>query len=146
MHQPYVGVRAEVLGAVADHGPGAEYPGERFIFDTDPGESFIVLKAYIIMRPVFLDEVVFEKEGILFGSNDDVFDIGYFSHQHLHFAADRIDLHEVGAYPFLQVLGLAHINDPVFLVKVLVYTGFVRQRPDDGFEMGEVFIEGAQFT
>jgi hypothetical protein len=143
MHKPYVGIGPEILGSVADNGSRAENPWKRFIFDADPGKGFVVLEAYIIMRAVFLDEVIFEQKGILFRGNYDIFDVGYFSHQHLHLSADRVDLDKIRVDPFLQVLCFPHIDNTVFFVKILVNPGFIRQRPDNGFEMGKVFIKCA---
>jgi len=144
MHKPYVRIRAEILAPVADHRACAENPGEGFIFNADPGKGFIVLEAYIIMRTVFLDKVIFEKQGILFGGYDNIFDVGDFSDQHLDFSADRCDLDKIRTDPLLQVLCLAYVYDAVFIVKILVHPRFIRQGPDNGLKLGEVFIEGAQ--
>jgi len=87
------------------------------------------------MRAVFFDEVVFEQQGVLLGCYHDIFDVGDFPYQHLNLSADRIDLDEVGADPFLQVLCFPDIDDAVLIIKILVNAWLIRQGPDNGLEM-----------
>jgi len=144
VHEPAVGVGAEVGRSVADYVAGGEDAREGFFFNADPGEGLIVLERYVVVRAVLLNEVVLEQEGVLFGLHDDVTDVGDPAHQHLHLAAHGVDLGEVGAYPLLQVLGLPHVNDPVLLVEILIHSRLLREVFHDGFEVREVLVQGVR--
>ena len=49
MHQPDIGIRTEIKGAVADHMTGGEHPRERLIFYAYPGKGLVILQRNIIM-------------------------------------------------------------------------------------------------
>jgi hypothetical protein len=95
------------------------------------------------MRTVLFDEVIFKEKCILFRIYDNIPDIGDLPYQHLDFPADRVDLAEIGTYPFLQVLRFPDINDTVLIVKILVNPRFLGQIPDDGLQVGKIFIQGS---
>ena len=76
------------------------------------------------MGLVFLDEVVFEKQCILFSIYHNKLNIGNLPDQHLNLPADGVDLCEIGVDALLKVLGLTYIDDLILVIKELVNTRF----------------------
>ena len=69
-----MGIRAVVFRPVFDDPSGGENTRKIFFFDAQQGVGFIIFQQDIIAGPVFFNQVVFQKEGIHLGGDNDVFD------------------------------------------------------------------------
>jgi hypothetical protein len=112
-----------------------EDPGKWFVLDADPGECLVVFEGDIVMRLVFLDQVVLQQESILFRINYNVADISDPADQHLNLSTDGIDLYKIAANALLKVLCLSDVNDPVLIIKKLINPRLMRKRSDDSLQV-----------
>src|SRR5690606_35368710 len=68
-------ISAKVQASVLIYLPGLVHPGKGLVTHNYPGICFIILKKYIIARPVLFYQVVFEKQGIFFRTNNNMLNI-----------------------------------------------------------------------
>ena len=115
-------------------------PGVRFILNTYPWKCLIVLELYIITRLVFLDEVVFQQQGIELGVDHDMPDGIDLPDQQGKLGPHGPVLIEVRGHSFAKALGLADIDHLTFFIDELVHTRLVRKCLYGEFELIYVLI------
>jgi len=116
-----------------------ENTGKVFVGHADAGVGLPVFQQHVIARVVFLDERVFEQQGIFFGLHHRVGNIVYLAHKNFCFETVHL-LMEVGRHPALELLGFAHVDDLVLAVVKLVAAGKLRQVQHDVFQIGETLF------
>jgi hypothetical protein len=128
-----VGVGPEVARSVLNNPSGPKNAGELFVGDPYRRVGFAVLEVDVVTRTVFLDEVVFQKEGFIFVGSGDVFDAFDLTYQDP--GLDRLRAGKVGSYPFFQVFGFSDIDDGPLLVFHEVDPGISGKILDKAFEI-----------
>ncbi len=117
-----VAVRAEVCSKSLVYLSCVDNAWEIFVGYADARVGFTVLQQDVIAGIPLLDKVVFKQEGILFRVYDDVFYIVNLGNKYACLEVVVLSV-EVTAYPSLQVLCLADVDDSVVFVKVLIAAG-----------------------
>ena len=74
---------------------------------------------------ILLNQIIFQKQCILFGIYHEIFNIPNLLHQNPRLVAIVL-LIEIGRNPALQVLCLADIDNRPLLIKVLIASGLFR--------------------
>ena len=134
IHGRQVAVGSVVRRAVADDAAGLEDAREVFVLDADAGVGLVVLQQDVVARLVFLDEVVLQQQGVFFGVDHDVADVGYLAHQYAGLAGPVVAVEVGGDSPF-QIFGLSNVDDGSFAVQVLVDAGAFGQVQHDAFQV-----------
>ena len=86
----------------------------------DPRIGLVVLEQDVVTRLEGLYQRIFEQQRVGLAVDDDMADLGDLPHQHTHFGAVLLALHEIGGDPFAQALGLTHIDNRSGAVHELV--------------------------
>ena len=120
-------VRAEVEGAVLYEAAGEEDSGEVLVADADPGVGLAVFQEDVVAGLELFDEVVFQQEGVFFGGNDGVHQVGDLADHGAGLAVQRLRRAEVLRHAALEVLRLADIDHRPFLVQKAVDPGGMGQ-------------------
>ncbi len=92
----------------------------------DVGEGFVVAQQHVVARPVALDEIGFEEEGLRLGRRLHEGHI-YGGHDHAGDAVRVARALGVVRHALLQIARLAHVNDVSVTVDHAVNAGRVRQ-------------------
>ena len=100
---------------------------KRLVFDNNPRIGLVVLEQNVVSWFVFLYEVVFKKQRILFGFHNKMFDGNYFAYQHFRFGM-RLLFVEVRRNTAFQVFCLTHIDKRSLFIKILIHAGIGGQR------------------
>ena len=124
----HAAVRPEISGAVAAYIPCKEYSGELAGRDAYPWISLGILKEDIVLRLVLLDEIVLQKQGVGFRVHYGVLGIGNLRHQKSGLGIQPFGRDKVLGHPFVQILGLAHIDNFPLGVIVTIDTGGMREK------------------
>jgi hypothetical protein len=81
----------------------------------DVGVALIILQAYVVVRPVLLDQRHLQDQGFQLGADNNPVNIGDILYQVARFQirvrAVQLVVVEIGTHPVAQVVGLAHIDD-----------------------------------
>ncbi len=88
------------------------------------GVAFVVFQANVILRPMALDQVHLEDQGLELRGHHNPLHVGDPSHQFGGLAIRRAGLVEIGADPAAQVHRLADVDHPAGLVFHQVTAGF----------------------
>lgn len=123
----YGGVRAIIFRAVFDIASGQEDPWKRFVGDADPGIGLVILQQNVVMRLKLLDQIVFQKKGILLRFHQGVVHICDMLHQGAGFLVKLLFRTEILAYATFQILGFADIYDCAGGIEVSVHPGSIGQ-------------------
>ena len=121
-------VRAEILGSVAHNPAGEEHAREWLGSDADPGIGLAVLKEYVVVGLVLLDEVVLQQQGVGLGVHHAVLHVGDLAHQDTGLGIEPFGRHEILGHPLAEVLCLAYINNRSLGVVIPVNSGGMRQQ------------------
>ena len=118
-------IRAEVCSKSLVYLSRVDNAWEIFVGYADARIGFTVLQQDVIAGVPLLDKVVFKQEGILLRVYDDVFYIVNLGNKYARLEVIVLTV-ELTAYPSLQVLCLANVDDSVVFGKVLIATGQFR--------------------
>ena len=78
--------------------------------ELDVGIGLVIAKQDVEFRPIFLDEVVLERQGFAFVADDNGFQVGNLAGQRAGLGVNPARLREVGAHATAQVARLANIQ------------------------------------
>ena len=133
------GVRAEVCATVPYMTAGLNDSGERLVEDGYPGGCLVVLEQYVLLRLVFLNQVVLEQESVLLIIDDNVVYMANLAYENS--CLRRLFLiKEIRRHPPFEVLGLAYVDNLASLVEILIYARHVRQHAHKLLKVGETLI------
>ena len=124
----YRAVRAEVARAVLLHPAGEEHPGEGLGGDAYPGVGFAVFEQNVVAGLELLDEVVFEQQGVRLAVDHRVLNIRNLAYQDARFDVEPLGGYKVLMDAFIEVFGLAYVNNSPGRVAVAVHAGAVWQK------------------
>ncbi|MNY01682.1 hypothetical protein D3C86_1342240 [compost metagenome] len=131
-------IRPEVFRSVFGKPAGQEYTRKRFILDRNVGICLIIFKTDIVRWLEMLDQRVLQQESIML--------IIRYRPFYMHNLVDQrmglyiIDLFDkIRTDPFLQVLGLTHIQQLLPGIVITIHTGSMRQHGRD-FSLELFFI------
>ena len=120
--RPYFSIRPVILRSVLDPRPREENSGEVFVFNTNPRIGFVILHHHVIKRLMFLDEIIFQKQRIVFTGNDGGFQPVNFPY-HDAGAVSRQIFIEVRKNSFFQIFRFAHIQQLSVFIIITVHSG-----------------------
>ena len=121
-------VRAEVPVPLALlYAAGDEHAREFLSGHADPGIGLGVLEEDVVLGLVLLDEVVFQQEGVGLGIHHGKLCVGNLAYQDARLGVQALRRHKVLGHAFVQVLGLAHIDNLPLSVIVAVHAGRMRE-------------------
>ena len=124
-------VGAEVGAAVLAQAAGDEDLGVAVAQgELDVGVGLVVAQQDVEARLALLDEVVLEREGLVFVGDGDVVDVDGLAHEGAGLGVRLRGLKKVGADAGAEVLGLADVDHLAFGVLVEVATGGGGKRAD----------------
>ena len=113
-------VGTEILRTVARQLSGGLHARKMLAPHHDPRIGLVVLEQDVVTRLEGLYQRIFEQQRVGLAVDDDMADLGDLPHQHTHFGAVLLALHEIGGDPFAQALGLTHIDNRSGAVHELV--------------------------
>ena len=121
--------RAEVLGAVQDHGAGAKRLRELFVGEADHRVRLAVLEVDVVARLAILDEGVLQQQRLELVARHDHLEVGHLARHHfrLDVAAGARAALKVGRHPGAQILRLAHVQHGALAVLEQIDAGGARQ-------------------
>ncbi len=133
---------AEILGTVVDDPAGLENAREFLVRDPDGRVGFPVLQVDIVFGSMFLYQVVFDEEGVVFAPRQDPFDIFHARDEmpRLYVFLSR----KIGKQTVFQYLGFAHVDDMAFEIAHYVDAGRIGSLPHQGAEAGVLFGRGRE--
>ena len=107
-------IGAEVERAVFDETPG-DVNAREFLAggEADEGVGLVVAQQHVEFGLVQLDQMVFERQGLLVVVHDDVVHVGNFASQGASLGVLPAGFQEVGTHAAAQGFGLADVNDAV---------------------------------
>ena len=133
------GVWSEVLRSVFDYVSEGMHPRKTLVSDHNRRISLVVLELNIVPRLVLFDEVVFEKQRVDFGLNNDELYVCDFLDQQSRLPVLVGFFIEVARDAFLQAFGFSDVQQFPLGVIMLVDTRTGRQALQDSADMWRGF-------
>ena len=98
-----------------------------------------ILQKHVVSRLVFLDQVVFQQQGVLLGVDHRVGDVPNLAYEHLGLVAVHF-LVKIRGNALLETLGFSYVYDGVVLVVILVTARFVWHVQDDVLQISQTLF------
>jgi len=146
MHGTTGGIRAKILGAIANDLSGGKYPWKILFLDNDARIRFIVFEHDVVPRLVFLDQRVFKQQRIEFGFYHDVLNVGNLPYQNLGLPIFVLLLVEIARNSVLQIFGFSYIEYFSGLIKILINPRLVGKQLQDVFDFFGAGLHKVQVT
>jgi len=130
-HRTHVRVRTEVARAVVDELSGDVDARKGFLHrHLDVRIRLVVSERDVVLRPVLLDEIRFENEGVRLAGDDDRVDRGGLEHQRPRPHALEVVDRDVAPHAGTKPLRLTHIQHVSVRVTPEIHSGRLRQMRD----------------
>ena len=82
VHRRHVAVRAEILRTVAYAAPCFQNPRIVLVCNANGGVCLVVFKKYVVVGLIALDKVVFQKQRVFLGVDDDIFNVANLANEY----------------------------------------------------------------
>ena len=105
--------------------------------ELDVGVGLVVAQQDVESRLALLDEIVFEREGLVLVGDENVFEIDGLAHERAGFGVGLRGLEQIGAHARAEIVGLAHVDDFALGVLVEIHAGLGGQGADFLVEIHE---------
>ena len=98
---------------------GTEDSRQIFLGNGDGRVGFVVLQQYVVPRLVLLDELVLEKQSVLFSLDNGIFDVANLGYQYAG-SGTLLCLDKIRRHAAFQFFCLTYVDDGTFIVEILV--------------------------
>lgn len=127
-----VTIRAKECRALACALSHFENARQILVADGDGRVGFVVLQQHVVVGLVALDQIVFQKQRVLFRVDDNVANVANLRDEMLRLKT-LLRICEIGRNAALKVLCLAHIYNLPVCVQILIAAGLFGQIADNAF-------------
>ena len=134
MHALDVGVGPKIFAPVLPHLAGGEDARKALLFEHDEGVGLVVFELDVVDRLVLLDHAVFQQQGVGLARCHNPLHIPNLLHQQPRLAVVVL-LGEVAGDAFLEVFGLADVQQFPVPIEVLIDARFVGHPIEDRLDV-----------